>query len=206
MEELFRSLSESVSEECFEDIMGIIEELLNESNRARRYGQKNINDNSKSVDIFGTKALKDSTQMNPDRESSNLIQRRGSLDVGSVPDEGDHDTRYTTMGDPDTENALKNKEAIQGAIKSLKQADGNIAYKALRNLKKEARELSKRKDPEENVDVLSKNRSFGGLSPDRPKNNFKNVMNSLRNNRGFKRLERDIKEKNKLRNDKEHHN
>ena len=31
MEELFKSLSESVSEECFDDILGIVEELLNEN-------------------------------------------------------------------------------------------------------------------------------------------------------------------------------
>ena len=30
MKELFRSLSESVSEDCFDDIIGIVEELLNE--------------------------------------------------------------------------------------------------------------------------------------------------------------------------------
>ena len=30
MEELFKSLSESVSEECFDDIMGIVEEYINE--------------------------------------------------------------------------------------------------------------------------------------------------------------------------------
>ena len=30
MEELFKSLSESVSEECFNDIMGIVEEVINE--------------------------------------------------------------------------------------------------------------------------------------------------------------------------------
>ena len=110
--DIFESLENlEISEECFDDIMSIVEELLSESNRARRYGQKNTNADSKSVDIFGTKALKDSTQMNPHRESANLIQRRGSLDVGSVPKEGDHDKRYTTMGDPDTEKALKNKKA-----------------------------------------------------------------------------------------------
>ena len=32
MEELFKSLSESVSEECFNDIMGIVEEIINEVN------------------------------------------------------------------------------------------------------------------------------------------------------------------------------
>ena len=32
MEELFKSLSESVSEECFEDILNMVEELLNERN------------------------------------------------------------------------------------------------------------------------------------------------------------------------------
>lgn len=30
MEELFKSLSESVSEECYNDIMGIVEEIINE--------------------------------------------------------------------------------------------------------------------------------------------------------------------------------
>ena len=30
MEELFKSLSESVSEECFDDIIGIVEEIINE--------------------------------------------------------------------------------------------------------------------------------------------------------------------------------
>ena len=196
--DIFESLENlPVSEECFDEIIGIVEEILSESNRARRYGQKNTNINSKSVDIFGTKALKDSTQMNPHRESSNLIQRRGSLDVGSVPDEGDHDERYTTMGDPDTEKALKNKKAIQGAIKSLKQADSDIAHKSLRNLKKEAREISRRKEPEENVDVLSKNRSYGGFKPNAPKDNFKNVMNSLRSNYGYRKLEKEIKGKNK---------
>ena len=196
--DIFESLENlPVSEECFDEIIGIVEEILSESNRARRYGQKNTNINSKSVDIFGTKALKDSTQMNPHRESSNLIQRRGSLDVGSVPDEGDHDERYTTMGDPDTEKALKNKKAIQGAIKSLKQADSDIAHKSLRNLKKEAREISRRKEPEENVDVLSKNRSYGGFKPNAPKDNFKNVMNSLRSNYGYSKLEKEINRKNK---------
>ena len=196
--DIFESLENlEISEECFDEIMGIVEDIVSESNRARRYGQKNINANSKSVDIFGTKALKDSTQMNPERESSNLIQRRSSLDVGSVPDEGDHDIRYTTMGDPDTEKAFKNKKAVQGAIKSLKQADSDIAYKSLRNLKKEARELSRRKDPEENVDVLSKNRSYGGFKPNAPKDNYKNVMNSLRSNHGYRKLEKEIKRKNK---------
>ena len=196
--DIFESLENlNVSEECFDEIMGIVEEILSESNRARRYGQKNTNTNSKSVDIFGTKALKDSTQMNPHRESSNLIQRRGSLDVGSVPDEGDHDERYTTIGDPDTEKAFKNKKAIQGAIKSLKQADSDIAHGSLRNLKKEARELSRRKDPEENVDVLSNN-GRGLIKGVRDtKANFKNVMNSLRSNHGYRKLEKEIERKNK---------
>ena len=36
MEDIFKSLSESVSEECFEDILSIIEEIISESNPASR--------------------------------------------------------------------------------------------------------------------------------------------------------------------------
>lgn len=36
MEELFKSLSESVSEECFNDIMGIVEEIIAETKKANK--------------------------------------------------------------------------------------------------------------------------------------------------------------------------
>ena len=196
--DIFENLENlNVSEECFDSIMDIVEELISESNRARKYGQKNLTNDPSTVDIVGTKALKDSTQMNPERSSINLINKGRSVDPGEIPPEGVHDMRFNTLDDPDTKKAFKNKEAIQGAIKSLKQADSSTARKSLRNLKDVAREISRRKNPDENVDVLSKNSSYGGFKPNAPKDNYKNVMNSLKSNYGYRRLEKETKRENK---------
>ena len=193
--DIFESLENlPVSEACFEDIISIVEEYLSESSHARKYGQKNISQDPKMVDIVGTKKLKDSTQMNPERSSINLINKDRTYDVGSIPDEGDHDIRYSTLDYPNTKKALKNKEAIQGAIKSLRQSDSDVARKSLNALKDEAREISGRKDPEENKDVLANN-GRGLVKGGRDtKANFENVMKSLRSNRGYKRLEKEIKD------------
>ena len=197
--DIFESLEQlNVSEECFEDILNIVEEYITESNRARKYGQKNLTKDSKIIDVVGTKALKDSTQMNPKRSSINLINRARSYDLGSEPHEGDHDTGFNTLDDPDTKKAFKNKEAIQGAIKSLKQAHPDIAIgKSLHDLKVRAREISRRKDPEENKDVLADNGRGLVAGIRDTKANYKNVMNSLNKHHGYNRLEKEIKDKNK---------
>ena len=50
MEELFKSLSESVSEECFEDILRIVEELLNEDTATyARDKANNLKDKAEGV-------------------------------------------------------------------------------------------------------------------------------------------------------------
>ena len=176
--DIFESLENlNVSEECFDDIMGIVEELLNESNRARKYGQKNLNGDSSTVDIFGTKALKDAAQMN-------------SL---KVPTHG-------VMHYSETEKALKDKEALQTAIKSLEQADSYTARKSLPELKKSARAISRRKSSGENEDVLADN-GRGLIKGFRDtKANYKNVMNSFNNHYGYNKLEKEIRDSKKKNN------
>lgn len=138
--------------------------------------------------------------MNPDRSSINLINRaRADAYDFSVPDEGNHDMRFNTLDDPDTKTAFKNKEAIQGAIKSLKQADQDLygKKKILHTLQDKAREISRREDPDEIKDILAKNHKIPGDPSTGIKANRKNVKNSFREHYGYNRLERETKRKQK---------
>ena len=88
MESIFESLENlNVSEECFENIINIVEEYLYESNRMRRYGYIEYSDGTKSIkseepawrsssdtllnmilgtkEYAGTKELKDTAAMKP---------------------------------------------------------------------------------------------------------------------------------------------
>ena len=120
-----------LSEKCYNDILDLVEMYIDESSRARKYGQKNTDKNSRAVDIYGTKALKDSAQMNYERKA---------------------------MNHPETQRALKNKEALQTAIKALEKTEGvyGVPTQASK-LKDAAREISRRRSPEENEDILNHN-------------------------------------------------
>ena len=53
MEELFKSLSESVSEECFKDIIGIVEEIISEvSDEWKEACSKKAQDNVEQANKF----------------------------------------------------------------------------------------------------------------------------------------------------------
>ena len=158
----------SLSENCYNDILMLVEEYINESNRARKYGQEKTNVGSKLVDKVGTRAIKDAIEMNPEGEYSK--------------------ERHITLHLPKTQKALKNKKAIQGAIKSLQQADSYKIEYPLSDLKHQARELSRRYNPEYHNDILDDNGTDHSV-----KSNYERIVRSLKDNNGYKKLEQETK-------------
>ena len=75
MEELFRSLSESVSEECFEDIMGIVEDLVSKT-------REMINQASKTAEDLGSELDRKEIHIGPHKlitQYNNAIRQRNKL-------------------------------------------------------------------------------------------------------------------------------
>ena len=99
--DIFESLENlEVSEACFDEIMDIVEELLNESSHARKYGKK---DGESTVDVIGTKYFKDGSKMHPHR----ITKSNGYNGVDYAP----HGTEYYDFDD---------KKILQDAIKNGK--------------------------------------------------------------------------------------
>jgi hypothetical protein len=149
--DIFESLENlNISEECFNDIVGIVEEYLYESNRMRRYGYIEHSDGTKSVkskepawrsssdtlgniilgtkEYAGTKELKDTAAMKPSSVTEPIKTKSYMTRKGTV---GGRYLKGTL--DPEEFNAendtLQNKQKFQMALKNralkLKQAQAN---------------------------------------------------------------------------------
>lgn len=127
MEELFKSLSESVSEECYNDIMGIVEELLNEGDNLEKLVVRNIN---KIKDKTKLKDLKAKASEVPDskeyevnkRTEGTLYKHVKELNKSSTSDDpqvqvGNDNIRELTSNNPDALQRIQSIKAIRRHFK-----------------------------------------------------------------------------------------
>ena len=122
MKELFKSLSESVSEECFDDIMGLVKEIIGEdllTLTAKKYGEGSKQ--HKKADDLGDEAFTQAQNYFTTRGANHDLSTRNDLGIEKFEDnrEKQVDKREAGRNNYIVKNIhslLKSPDAAKGVI------------------------------------------------------------------------------------------